>query len=628
MSAGTTSRRWVGQILAAGVVGVVGVGLAPGAAAAATPEQPAAAPAPTAVTAPTQVVDPDRAASARRAWEQRGRPHNMTIVRPDRIDVVSEGRLTRSAWHGGGTVTTADLERALPDSWLTVTDGTAVLDAAVVLVRDTVFEVDGSSGDVRTLQLVGGETPADAASLHTGGGEISLTGITVTSLDPATGQPVAPTAAGRPLLVASNGGTLETTDVTISDLGTPRTGTDDGEAGVEFHTNSTGSLVRTTILRNSVGLQLAGSEDVHLEAVTVSASVDDGLVLAADRGTTLSGVRAEGNGDNGVLVTGASTPRPITGITTSGNAAYGVTVVGQTGLQVAGVVTAADQAGGLRLSRSTDVTVTDFAATDQPIGVFTHVGSTGIVLDGIRTSGGRRGLAVEKSTEGLEVRNSTFAGARAAGVEIGGKDVALNSVLVLDARSGVRVERGAHDVRLTELTVQGGRDGVVTAPDTTGVVMTDLVVDDVESDAVRTFSPDGRITGATITGGTTGIDVAASTTITNTTINGAEEGVHSRSPEPVYASALTVDAIELGVNSAPGSPFLLTNSSVHALESVRGEIDVQGVNDLSLPPLNVLGAVGVPLILLAVVLEEVHTFRQRRTRSAGRRRPPLPMGLA
>ncbi|OLT05944.1 hypothetical protein BJF90_18610 [Pseudonocardia sp. CNS-004] len=65
---------------------------------------------------------------------------------------------------------------------------------------------------------------------------------------------------------------------------------------------------------------------------------------------------------------------------------------------------------------------------------------------------------------------------------------------------------------------------------------------------------------------------------------------------------------------------------MHALESVRGVITQQGSNDLSLPPLNLLGAIGVPLILLAVVLEELHTQRQRRLgRVTRRRRPPLPV---
>ena len=47
---------------------------------------------------------------------------------------------------------------------------------------------------------------------------------------------------------------------------------------------------------------------------------------------------------------------------------------------------------------------------------------------------------------------------------------------------------------------------------------------------------------------------------------------------------------------------------------VRGEVDYAGINDLSLPPLSVIGLIGIPLILLAVILEEIHTVRQ----------PPIP----
>jgi hypothetical protein len=629
MSAAATSRRWVGRIVATGAVAAIGVGLAPGTALAAPAEAPAAAP--SAGQAPAQVIDPDRASSARRTWESRGRPHHMSIVRPDRIDVVDRGRLTRTVWYGGGPVTVADLARTLPASWLTVTDGTATLDAAVVLVRGADLRI-GGPGDrgrngVRTLQLVGGTSPQDAASLHTGGGRITLTGVTITSHDPATGGPVPATAAGRPLIVASSGGHLDATDVAINELGTPRTGTESGDAGLEFHTGATGSVVRTTFLRNTVGLQLARSEDVELQDVTVQESTDDGLVLAGDTGTTMSGIRAIGNGDNGVLVTGDSTDRPVSGISTSGNAAFGVAVVGQTGARVSGVVTATDEGGGLRLSRSTDVTVTDFRAVDQRMGVFTHVGSSGIVLDGVHTTGGSRGLVVEKSTSGLEAHGSTFTSARVAGVAIGGKHVALAGVHVSDSRSGVRIERGASDVHLTDLTVRGGGDGVVTAPATPGVVMSGLTVENVESDAVRTFSPNGRITGLQVAGGTTGLDVAAATTITNSEISGTEEGIRSRSPERVYASSVSVDALDVGVNTAPGSPFLLVDSHIHALESVRGEVATQGANDLSLPPLNLLGAIGVPLIVLAVVLEELHSARQRRAgaRSCRRWRPGMPV---
>jgi hypothetical protein len=51
------------------------------------------------------------------------------------------------------------------------------------------------------------------------------------------------------------------------------------------------------------------------------------------------------------------------------------------------------------------------------------------------------------------------------------------------------------------------------------------------------------------------------------------------------------------------------------------------VNNFSLPPLNLLGAIGVPLILLAIILEQVHSFRQRRVGGNRRHLPPaIPVG--
>lgn len=626
MNTGTTSRRWVGRILAAGMTTAIGLGLTAGTAVAA----PAAPTAAQALVRPSQVVTPDTAASVRRAWESRGHPHHLAILRDYRIDLATDGRVTRQVGRAGGTVTISDLNRALPSDWLKIADGTATLDATLVLTPRVALQLGGSGSSVHTLALAGGATPADAASIHTGSGRLALGGITVTSVDPATGQPLPASAKGRPTIVASGGGRLDITDATINDLGAVSDGTpgadDDGTAAVEFHRGSTGSVVRTTVARGSTGVELSHSEGVDIEQLTVSDSAEDGLVLAGDEGTTLSGIRATGNGENGVLVSGASGGRPINGISTNANGAFGVAVVGETGTQISAIDTTADEAGGLRISRSTDITVSGYTATDQRMGVFTHVHSSGIVLDGIQTTGGARGLVVEKSTSGLEAKNSTFSGARVAGVAVNGNDIALDGVQVYDSRSAVRVDRGAHDIRLTGLTVEGGRDGLVTAAGTSGLVVTDISVNGVESDAVRSFTPDARITGAQITGGGTGLDIAAGATITNSTITAAREGIRSRSPEPVYASGVTVDTTELGVNSADGSPFTLVDSNVHALESVRGVISQQGTNDLSLPPLNLLGAVGVPLILLAVVLEELHTFRQRRLGgTTRRRRPPLPM---
>ncbi len=557
------------------------------------------------------------------SWVSRGRPSRMVTVRPTSLDVVVDGQVSQRVAFGGTSVTLAELDRSLPASWLTIGDGVATLSATVVLTRGTTFDVAG--GDLRTLQLAGGAAAADAASIHTGGGVLTLSGVTVTSVDPATGSPVPATAAGRPFIVASSGGRLEGTDLVVSDLGTAPVGDDDGRPAVVFNAGSAGSLTRTTLLRGSTGLELQRSGGVRLTDVAVSESGGDGLVLSGDRATTLSGVRAERNGGDGVLVTGESSDRPITGIATSGNGGYGLAVKGQAGTHVTAVTTAADQDGGIELSGSRDVVITDFTATGQRVGVFTHVGSSAITLDRVRTADGRWGVSMEKSTHGLRITDSTFEGALVAGVSIGGQQTTLDGVQIRDTNTGVRIERGAAGAEITNLTVANGRDGIVAKPDTTGIVITGLVADNVGSDAIRTASPGTRIVGGQITGGATGIDVEAATTISDTTISAAEAGIRSSSPDLVRATGVAIDTHEIGVNTATGSPFLLTDSEVHALESVRGEVDFAGINDLSLPPLGLISAIGMPLILLAVILEEVHSFRQRRFNrgQASRRAPAL-----
>jgi hypothetical protein len=542
----------------------------------------------------------------------------MATVRSDRVELVVDGRLTRMSARSGGPLTLATLARYLPDDWLSIQGGEALLNATVVLSRGTTLQID----DLYALRLTGGPTLSDASSIYTGSGRLIVRGAIVSSVDLHTRQPMPPNAAGRPFIEVNSRGYFEAVDATLTDLGTPAAAGNDGNAGVRFNADSTGSLVRTALQRGTTGLVLSRARDVRLEAVTVSDSAADGLVLHGDRGTALTGVRAEGNRGNGVLVGGESTDRALTGLSTSGNGLFGLAVVGQRGTRISGVTTSSDRAGGLRLSRSADVVVTDFTATDQPMGVFTHVHSTGIVIDRMRATGGRRAVVIEKSTEGIEVKAATIEGVRVAGVAAGGKVVQLTDLQVVDSKAGVRVERGAADVQITGLRVSGGQDGIVAAAGTSGVVVSDLTAEHVGADAVRTASTGTRVVGGRISGGSTGIDVAAATTITGTTIVAAQEGIRSRSPEPVRAETIAVDTTNLGVNVAAGSPFVLADSTVHALEAVRGPIVYQGANDVSLPPLNLLSAIGMPLVVLAVLLELGHAIRQHKTGGSTRRKPP------
>jgi Right handed beta helix region len=359
----------------------------------------------------------------------------------------------------------------------------------------------------------------------------------------------------------------------------------------------------------------------------VSDSDGDGLVLQGDTGTTMKAITATGNKANGVLVGGPASNRPITNITTEKNTGYGLAVVGQKKPQISAIVTTNDGAGGLRLNSTTDAVVTDLKATDQPVGVYAHVGSARATLSKIAFAGGRRGVVLDKTTSAMVLKDSTIASATTVGIDLGGKQVEIDGVTVSDSRSALRIERGADAITASGMTVSGGDDGIVASPGATHVAIRDLTASGVRSDAIRTGSTDAVITGGQITGGSTGIDVAAPTTITGTAVSESNIGIRSASRDLVRAEKVDVAAIAIGITVDPDATFVLANSKVRALEAVRGTLRQEGVNELSLPPLNLLAAIGLPLVLFALLLEVLHVLRQRGVDGNRRRLPrAVPAG--
>jgi len=330
-----------------------------------------------------------------------------------------------------------------------------------------------------------------------------------------------------------------------------------------------------------------------------------------------------------VLVKGATTDRPITGISTIRNKAFGLAVVGQTAPRILGVTTEADLGGGLRINRSSGALVTDFTAIDQPLAMFTHVGTIDALVQRAHISGGRRGIVIEKTTRGMTIEDSSVDGAKVVGVSVGGKSVTLTRVAVHGAGTAVRAERGSSGLTATGLQVSGGEDGVVANPGSENVVLRDLWAEGVGNDAVRTFSAGTSIERARIVGAGAGIVTQSSATITDTAMAEVEVGIRARGATPVVVHRTVVDALDIGIDSGPGNRVEVVDSRVHALEAIRGVVDLVSGNDVSLPPLNLIAAVGLPLVGLAILLELVHALRQRRfTRPVRRRRPPVAMAGA
>jgi hypothetical protein len=337
----------------------------------------------------------------------------------------------------------------------------------------------------------------------------------------------------------------------------------------------------------------------------------------------LRGIRAERNVGDGLHLHSTVPAQPITGITTAGNGRFGVAAIKLRDARLEDVRTTRDTAGGLELGQAARVTVSGLTAIDEPVGVYSHISSTEITLERLAVSGGRRGVDVEKTTHGLVLRDSTFDLVKLTGVAVGGSAVEVRDVAVTDSQTGVRIERGADGVTLAGLRLQGGVDGVVATAGTRGVVVDNLSAVGVENDGVRSFSPDARIGGGQIIGANCGITAGAATTISNVTMSLVNDGIRARTSGLVRADGVDIDAVAVGIDAGTDSSVEVAGSRVRAFEAVRGEFTEQGTNELSLPPLNLLGAIGIPLILLALVLELVHVARQRR--AVGRRhrwRPP------
>ena len=285
------SGRWSRLVAGAACAAVMTVGL-PGAALAAPTVPPAptgravhqaarcqvhhaarcCSPRPSAAKSAAQSADAAR--RARTAWETHGRPTALVIVRPTSVDLVDQGRLTRRIPRTGGTLTLAGLDRYLPRDWLSITAGTAKLSAALVLTPGR-HPRRGCSGDDaaagRRSDRAGGRIDLHRQRRpYAARGHRDVGGPQLGPGDGArSGPSVRPRVTGRPV----HGHRRHDRATSAPRRATRRAQADvEDHPGVDFHTGSTGSLVRTSLLRNGTGLQLDGCQGVRLEDVSPSAT--------------------------------------------------------------------------------------------------------------------------------------------------------------------------------------------------------------------------------------------------------------------------------------------------------------------------------------------------------------------
>ncbi|HEX4247688.1 MAG TPA: right-handed parallel beta-helix repeat-containing protein [Pseudonocardia sp.] len=571
------------------------------------------------------------AASAQANWNRTGRPNALVIVRGRHIDLVVNGRQTSRLVRAPGPLTLAGLARFLPPGWLALPgDGSAQLTASIVLTAGTLLD---NGPEVHVLNLASGANSNTAAGLWVGRATLNLHGLTVNAVDPPAGTPAA--TAQRGFLVAGAGGTLNIADATLNNLGAqppakpailpagspapaapaapaaPPSGTRI-EPGVAFGPGSTGSVVRSTLKGNGIGLKLAGSQNVHLDTVTLALSRSDGLVLRGDRGTTMTGVHSQHNAGNGVLVSGASSNRLISGFDTSGNDRFGLAVVRQNLPQIANVTSANDLGGGVRLTATSNATVTNVSTTDSPVGLLANGGSNHLKLTGVHTQGGLRGIVATGGVSTVEIASAQVNGAARTGISVGATDANLHQLTIAGSTTGLQISGRSARATVTDAHVTGGHTGIRISRGATVVALDQVSTNGVGGTGISTASAGLKISNAHITGGTTGINARAAAAITGSTVSGVNEAVHSGPAVQVTGKQLDLLATSTGVKVDPDGAFLLTDSRVRANVALRGQVNLFGTNTISPPPFNWIGAFGVLFIALAFLLELAHFIRQRR----------------
>jgi hypothetical protein len=409
-------------------------------------------------------------------WQRRGRPAQLVIVRAHNVDMVGGGHLIRRiARPGTPVLSVRDLSRLLPPDWLAVTeDGTAKLFAALEVGAGTTLD---TGADLRRVSLAGSADPAKAASVWVGHARLSVHNVDVGSFDRDSGrdQPAGAIMAGRPFIVGGAGSTLDITDATLHDLGTspPATPTGPGpRPAVGYGPGSTGSISRVELHANSVGITLSGSHDVHIDTVTVTGSGRDGLMLHGDVNSTLRDVHTVRNGRNGVLVTGASTNRVITGITTLRNTLFGVAVIGQQHPILADLSGSEDRAGGLRLTNTTGAVVTNAALGDEPIGILINgAANSGSRVQGGRITGGHDGIVIARGASAANLEAPTISGADHDAITSAGAGTRISGGSITDSHTGINVRAPA---QITDTSITSVGHGIHVGP---GATLTAASVD-------------------------------------------------------------------------------------------------------------------------------------------------------
>ncbi|MFJ9709425.1 right-handed parallel beta-helix repeat-containing protein [Streptomyces sp. NPDC101234] len=555
----------------------------------------------------------DPAQSALAAWQRVGRPDRLIVIRPGAVDLVHQGVLVSRRGRKAG---------AVPMSWLVADTGPNWIaqsadDPSVVQVKAAILLSPGAGlriGEVsKKVLFTAGDSATSATWIRGSRASLDIRDTTLAAAGPDGGSP-GDSSPVRPYIYMGAGGRLDVTDSTVTGFGL-RGKAPANFSGVTWGTGSSGSAVGATFEDNRTGLRVAGATGVRLDDVTAKDSVEDGVVLNRDTGTSVARLTAAGSGRDGVVV-GGTAGRSLSGVTTRDSKGTGVKATSQDGLRLLGVDSRSDRRGGIRLLSCRNCTVTDAAVQHTDVALAISGPGSAATVDNPRLSDGRTGISL-----GKDIRSATVAGGTVSGFERGisvsGPRTTVTRTRVADSRTGITVRDKAHDVALTDVTVAGGRTGVTAASTATHVSLTRARIEDASAKGLTSASPQLLVKGGSVSGANTAVDLRAPARLDGLAVTDAYRGLHLAANVHAAGTGLDVLAEHKGVEADRGAVLDVTDSRVRAPLALAGagRIMRHGRTQVTLPPFPWLGFAAIVALLASIALQTIHQVRHRGTRA-------------
>ncbi|MDO5697886.1 MAG: right-handed parallel beta-helix repeat-containing protein [Dermatophilus congolensis] len=599
-------------------------------------------------------------AQAANSAERRSRTDvgRVIQVRANDVRLLSNGRLLFEAPRSAGPLSLSRLAGFLSSPrWLERSGDTTTIKAAIYLSPGTHLTIGPSDAKTVRMQQT---TSGYGGSIYGSGATLTVTGVNVTSWDPATGAPAEP-GARRPFIAFNRGSALRFTDATFTALG--RTGS--GQTGVALYDGRELVALRTTFADNVIGLASVRTGTTRLDrvtargnagtgvlvrgrlsarSVTTQSNAGPGLQVEASPSTDIWSVKAERNSGPGVAVRGSNTVK-IDAVRANGNGA-GLEVARSSRVTVTDTVTTGNAGAGVDLANANTVSVDTTTSVQDGTGLSLRDGGSWGTLTGLTVHsatdtglrlGGRgskaEGIDIVDSSSGIVLdtggAGTTLADARIEGSRIGlrvmagNRDASITGVEIgplADAPQGtapadVGVDLGGHGTTLTGVNVSEALTGYVVRGGADGIALTRATATGIDTGVRVQEGVDGIVLrDITTTGGTTGLDSASSGLVVESS-RFTDSVTGAKFTGAATLTSVDVDASECGIRSVGGEPQI-NGGSVRAPRASCGEADLGDAQVLPPSDPRGLGLFAGAMVSLAIVYESVRAVRERRRRAA------------